>query len=363
MNKKTILYLMHIDWRWIKQRPQFIAEGLSHFYDIKVAYFVSKRFIFSNTDIKSPNGKNIDLKQVFRLPFYQNRIIYGLNKFYLRVLLRSLIKKYDPDFIWITFPQLYDYIPPNSRCKVIYDCMDLSTGFNFPERFKSKISNLEEKLVTDADLVFVSSNFLFNRLDMKYQCGDKLVLIRNAFDGKIIDNYPETKAKKPYKIGYVGTISEWIDFITLKQTLEEIENIEYHFIGPYELKNIMNEDRIKFYGVINHENLYNYVKHFDCFIMPFKLNKLVKSVDPVKLYEYINYNKPIISVYYEELDYFSQFINFYSNIDELIDLLKLMIKNGFKDKYEDSRRINFLKENSWDIRINEIKDRLDKLSI
>ena len=54
--------------------------------------------------------------------------------------------KYDPDFIWITFPQLYDYIPPNTKCKVIYDCMDLSTGFDFPESFKSKILNLEEKL-------------------------------------------------------------------------------------------------------------------------------------------------------------------------------------------------------------------------
>ena len=35
---KTILYLMHIDWNWIKQRPQYIAEGLSKKYRVIVMY-------------------------------------------------------------------------------------------------------------------------------------------------------------------------------------------------------------------------------------------------------------------------------------------------------------------------------------
>ena len=31
---KRILYLMHIPWGWIKQRPHFIAEGLNDRYDV-----------------------------------------------------------------------------------------------------------------------------------------------------------------------------------------------------------------------------------------------------------------------------------------------------------------------------------------
>jgi len=111
---------------------------------------------------------------------------------------------------------------------------------------------------------------------------------------------------------------------------------------------------MKFYGVIKHENLYEYVKEFDCLIMPFKLNALVKSVDPVKLYEYINFNKPIISIYYEELDYFSSFLYFYNNVEELLNLIKKMINTGFKRKYSNAERIKFLKENSWDTRMEQI---------
>ena len=36
---KKILYLMGIDWYWIKQRPQIIAEMLNKDYDVTVAYY------------------------------------------------------------------------------------------------------------------------------------------------------------------------------------------------------------------------------------------------------------------------------------------------------------------------------------
>ena len=38
MKRKKILYIMHVDWNWIKQRPHFIAEELTTWYDIKVVY-------------------------------------------------------------------------------------------------------------------------------------------------------------------------------------------------------------------------------------------------------------------------------------------------------------------------------------
>lgn len=354
---------MHVDWNWIKQRPHFLAEGLSEFYDITVVHFCSKRYLLGNSDNSISNEKNFKLLPAFRLPFYQNKIVYALNKAYMKIYFKLLIEKYDPDFIWITFPQLYDYIPSNIDCKIIYDCMDEAIGFGFQEDFKTKIIELEKKLVNDASIIFTSSNYLFKTLDKNYQCKNKLVTVRNAFDGKIIeDQNNKQENKEKFKIGYIGTISKWIDFEKIKLTLDNVKNIEYHFIGPCELENIelRQHDMVKFYGPIPHDKLYDHVKNFDCLIIPFKLNKLIKSVDPVKLYEYINYNKPIISVYYKELDYFSQFIHFYSDTPELINLLK-HITNNFAIEYSNSERVNFLELNSWDVRVAQIRKYLDKL--
>lgn len=361
MNKKKILYIMHVDWRWIKQRPHFIAEGLSEFYDVTVVHFVSKNFLFEEYDLSINNKTNFNVLPALRLPFYQKKFFYGLNKFYLRLYFKLLITFYNPDFIWITFPLIYDYIPYNRRYKIIYDCMDEATGFDFNENLKFKILDLEKKISNDASIIFTSSNNLFNNLDKKYHCKDKLILVRNAFDGKIINHTVNNiKNRKKFKIGYIGTISKWIDFEKIKITLEEFKNIEYHFIGPSESKinEMAKHKRINFYGTIHHNKLYDYVKEFDCLIMPFKLNKLTKSVDPVKLYEYINYNKPIISIYYEELNYFAKFVSFYSNTNELITLLKQMIDNPVI-KYSKSERVKFLESNSWKDRISEIIKNLD----
>lgn len=361
--KQKILYIMHVDWRWIKQRPHFIAEGLSDFYDVTVVHFCSKRYLFQNPFISDINNE-LNILPAFRLPLYQNNSVYHLNKFYMRFFFKILLKKYKPDIIWITYPQLHDYIPENS-CKIIYDCMDLATGFDFKD--KSKIMDLERKLINDSSLVFTSSNYLFNQLINNYQCEDKLFLIRNAYSGEIIpelfdiEGSNSKKSPKNFKIGYVGTISKWIDFTKIERTLKEINNIEYHFIGPCELDHVLEDSRIKFHGPVNYNDIYKYVQDFDCFIVPFNVDDKIKSADPGKIYGYINYNKPIISVYYKELEYFSKFLYFYSTTEDLMELLKNMILNGFERKYSNDKRIEFLKKNSWDVRANEIRKFLMKL--
>lgn len=361
---KKILYLMHLDWRWIKQRPHFIAEGLSEFYDVTVIHFYSKRYFFRHSDTSTPNEKNLKLIPAFRMPFYQKKIIYDLNKAYMKLYFKFLIEKYDPDFLWITFPQLYDYIPSKHRCKIIYDCMDLSTGFDYQENFNLKVSKIEKKLIEDASIIFVSSNYLLKKLDETYHCGNKLILTRNAFSGEIIiDNRLSEKNKKnSFKIGYVGIISPWIDFEKIKFTLEKIKNIEYHLIGPYDPQNVeLEHNKIIVYGSVNYNELYDQVKNFDCLIVPFKLSERILAADPGKIYGYINFNKPIISVYYDELNYFSSFIDFYSSKEELVELLKKMIDNGFNKKYSDLKRLEFLENNSWDVRMHTIIKFLEEL--
>jgi len=56
--------------------------------------------------------------------------------------------------------------------------------------------------------------------------------------------------------------------------------------------------------------------------VPFEIDEKIKAADPGKIYGYINFNKPIISIYYEELDYFSSFLYFYNNVEELLNLIK-----------------------------------------
>lgn len=43
MKGHKILYLMHVDWGWIKQRPHIVAEKLAERNKLKVFYMFSRK--------------------------------------------------------------------------------------------------------------------------------------------------------------------------------------------------------------------------------------------------------------------------------------------------------------------------------
>ncbi|MCE7700036.1 MAG: hypothetical protein K8E24_014835, partial [Methanobacterium paludis] len=279
---KKILYLIHIDWNWIKQRPQFIAEGLSKFFDIYV--FAQRESIIKSKNLTKNDNKHIKIKKIksfFGLPFRNKTGIKYLNEIFMKIYFKLVIKKYEPDYIWITNPILYDYLPSNLDCKLIYDCMDDAIGFDFKkEDAKTKILKSEKELIKKSTVIFVSANNLATKINKREKCDHKTFLVRNAFNGDIINRIPKQKNKSIYKIAYIGTVSSWFDFELLEFTLQKFKNIEYHIIGPIiGSTKIDTNERIKFYGPIKHEKLISLSDNFDCFIMPFKLNNLVKSVD------------------------------------------------------------------------------------
>ena len=150
-------------------------------------------------------------------------------------------------------------------------------------------------------------------------------------------------------------------FESLKYTLKHLKNIEYHINRPLTTKlqlTSYQKENIKFYGSMEHNELFSLTENFDCLILPFNLNELIYSVDPVKLYEYINFNKPIISVYYEGLKRFESYTYFYTNKEELLNILEYMVSNGFKRKYSSEQRIEFLNNNTWEIRGEKIRKAL-----
>lgn len=350
---------MHVDWDWIEQRPHYIAKELSKFYEVTILYGRSPR----RHNMVKNSRKGLTLKTFFPIPFYLNNgLIYKIHKIYLKRYFKYIIKKYDPDYIWITFPILYNYLPCDLRAKIIYDCMDDALGFSEDKGQQDRILEMELKLITNSWKIFSSSKYLANKLMKRKECSDKLEIVPNAFDGNIIhDEHRNEEMGKKYKIGYFGTVSSWLDFESLKYTLKHLKNIEYHIIGPLTTKlqlTSYQKENIKFYGSMEHNELFSLTENFDCLILPFNLNELIYSVDPVKLYEYINFNKPIISVYYEGLKRFESYTYFYTNKEELLNILEYMVSNGFKRKYSSEQRIEFLNNNTWEIRGEKIRKAL-----
>lgn len=332
---------MGIDWYWIKQRPQFIAELLAKDYDITVVY---QKEIVKKIELR----KNRDeLKNSLALPILPYRdksfIVHTIQRFIFEQRIKNI---HEFDMIWIGHPLLYRYVPSSFQGKIIYDCMDNHIALCTDLKIKEVICKSEEELIGRADLIFVSSMNLKKRIETKYQYMNA-VLIRNGFNAGTIYRPSALHAKEKVRIGYFGTVAEWIDFSVLCNTLEKVEEIEYHLWGPVLAVKIPKHSGIMMEGVVEHKQLWDKAKDMDCLIMPFKVNDVIEDVDPVKLYEYISMGKTIIAPYYNEIERFAPYIYFYHNEEELIELLSKLRKGELMSKYSELQQEEFLTNNTW----------------
>jgi len=98
------------------------------------------------------------------------------------------------------------------------------------------------------------------------------------------------EADGAFKIGYCGTIAQWCDWELLTKLVEARPGVEVHLVGPLDAgASLQVHSQIVWHGPVEHGDLPEIMGAFDCLIMPFKVTPLIESVDPVKLYEYVNF--------------------------------------------------------------------------
>ena len=348
-----ILYLNHVCWEWIFQRPQILALQLEKDFECTV---LNKMFILGRT-VAHDNVEPKERKNVWLLPKGQKyKIINSINNLLYRMKVKRIARNFD--LIWACHPSVYDGIPKDYNGLIVYDCMDNHVALTF-ESNRKRLKKLEDALIKRADLILVSSM----KLKEVIPGLENAILVRNGFISDVIPHPIKTaEIKRRYKIGYFGTISSWFDFKTLENSLEYNSKIEYHVIGPLSMDvGGINNDKIIFEGMVEHKKLGEKIDDYDALIMPFIVNDIILSVDPVKLYEYINFGKCVISVWYPEIDRFEPFVYFYKDAEEYNSLMGELSARGFPPKYNERQREEFLKNNSWEARYRVIKENLLEL--
>jgi len=359
---ERILYFMHVPWGWIKQRPHFIAEELSRKFEITVIYRKSYR---KKLLVKNPQPDKLNLVELLSVPFKRKiKILDIIDLHLIRYQIKNLLKNYQ--IIWLTSPELYKYIHNynvKSNQILVYDCMDDILEFptvNKYDKIKKNLFKLEKELCQNATIIFCSSSYLKNKLIRRYKVNsNKIKVINNAIDlsslsyNKLpqeIEQYFQTNKKK---IIYIGTISEWFDFDLILYSLEKFKNIEYLLFGPADCK-IPSHPSIKYIGPIQHKYISAVMKKADVLIMPFKVNELIRSVDPVKVYEYIFSGKPALVVEYEETYKFKDYIFLYSSPEDYIYKLNKILANNMNYIPTKEKIDEFVKNSQWQHRVSQI---------
>lgn len=156
--------------------------------------------------------------------------------------------------------------------------------------------------------------FITNSLKDSYNIPqNKAEFIPNGVDTALFESHPpeqlreELNLKQDFVIGYVGILREWVDFepvfAAVKSLEKEYPDIKILIIGEEggfkENKDLAGRygllDRVIFTGTIPYGQVPKYIACMDICLIPFKLDAVSESSLPLKLFEYMACEKPVIS--------------------------------------------------------------------
>lgn len=269
---------------------------------------------------------------------------------------------------FITFPhELFSVLLSEYRqngFRIHYDNMDEWEEFQKVGQADWYKKEFEEKIILESDVVSAVSPFLIEKFS--YLRKD-ILLSPNGYYNYITGEQNKNIARKSIEdnkinIGYFGHLTDsWFDWDLVFEAAEKDERLIFHLIGYGAsnkiLQKIEKTENIKFYGKIQTNQLYKYVKDWNFGIIPFKKSNLAKAVDPIKIYEYLYMG---LSVLVTGIEHLKSYPKTYvvKNSDELITKINELLKNN---KNIDINK--FLEDSRWESRFKVFLKKYDRKTL
>ncbi len=247
------------------------------------------------------------------------------------------------------------------NAKVIYENID-----NWETSLGSMFFNRETliMMLNNADMIVATAKKLVSQTE-KYiheYCREykEVYYLANAVDDEIFEprkvyEKPEDLITSKKTLLYYGSLwGEWFDWDILKEVANSSKDISINLIGDYAgIPQIVENmpKNVHFLGVKKQIELPAYLNYSDFALLPFKVGKIGDYVSPLKIFEYISMNTPVLATALPDIqNYPNVFVSCKSK-----DWIK-QINDYKKDDKIQELRDNFIYENNWYNRCSKMLD-------
>lgn len=256
----------------------------------------------------------------------------------------------------ITYFLQYIYVEQFSEKIIWFDLLDRLDFFSYYNWYSKMIWN---KLIKNADFVTYSADelkkFIINRKDailIPNAANIEDFIIESNYVPKDLENILKSKKKI---LGYYGAVEEWFDFSIIEK-LSSTDKYEIVIIGK--CNNKVDLKNVYYLGQKDYKDLKYYSRHFDIALIPFVVNNLTNAVSPVKFFEYICMNIPVLTTNIREMrKYDSPIIEVVEDNDDLDSKVQKLLSIDKKIVKSECQKI--LDENTWKNRAEKILDLIE----
>jgi hypothetical protein len=245
---------------------------------------------------------------------------------------------------------LYDYVDDINA--FFGDQQKIATGHQYLLRNANYILATARKLANEVHSI--RPDVIFSPNGVEY---DQFARAAHREFSSPPSDMQEILTKSNPIIGYYGALARWFDYDLLKRVALLRPDYQFVLIGPdydgtVELSEILKISNIHWLGVKPYLELPHYMQFFDVATIPFKINDITHATSPLKLFEYMAGEKPIvITPMQESMQYPGVFVG--ENSEQFAQKLDLALKMREDQSYLCLLRQTAL-ENTWDKRAEKI---------
>lgn len=191
--------------------------------------------------------------------------------------------------------------------EVVYEYIDELTP-QITGNIPDFVFRRHEAILKNEDIIAIAtSDKLYNQ--MKIYRSNNMAMINNGVDYKhwhidrkqidIPDDLKAIVAQNKIIIGYHGALAKWVDYELLKKIVED-DRFILLLIGHEHDQNLkesglLEKENVYYIGARPYQDLNRYAVFYDIAILPFIINNITLSVSPVKIFEYMALEKPVVT--------------------------------------------------------------------
>lgn len=314
----------------------------------------------------------IDLIPFKRIKFvgYINSITYSVS---VQLILKIKYFNAENHLIWMFFPQLLWFIAVKLPFwKIIDDIVDFHTSPNQEEQ--NSLTKKKQLLLKKSHVIVANSHSLERKL--KALTSKPITVVPQGFSYK---NFQNIKQKSIIKlntdkplIGFIGQISQRLDFDLLQKVIKKNKQWNFVFVGPKHHEpnisiNAKHHFLKKFEELTEYENcrwfdsqpkgeIGSIIQQLDVCIIPYDISyDFNRYCYPMKLFEYFYMGMPVVSTPIEEFKHpkFKNLIEIGNSYKEWQKHIETLLKKPWPVKSQKKQHLLAI-ENSWQNKVEAI---------
>jgi len=311
---------------------------------------------------------NIHVLNPLAIPAYGNEAVRKFNQTFLLSQVKKAMRKlkFVNPLNMVFNPAAGLLAGKLGETELIYYCVDEYTAFTGAAK---GLREIEEDLFRKADLVIVSAEKL---LENKRQYNENTFIIRHGTDWRHFRTALDAETKIPDEIanlpkpiiGFHGLLADWVDYELIKKTAEHFPNGSIVLIGKIavdaekKIKILDDVPNIYFLGRKPYAELPAFCKGFDVALNPFEISELTLAANPLKVREYLAAGLTTISTDIPEVRILRDCLVGENHADFIAKIEQALANPKSREGISDN-----IKHESWDAKINELKEIMSKLNI